>query len=119
MKGLKETKELWGTEKHFAINKKCSVKLLTVNPGEELSLQSHKHRQENWYFLDSATAVVGDKKFKVKPGDYLKIKKRQKHRVIGGKNPARFIEVSFGKFDKKDEIRWADKYGRATVSDKK
>ena len=109
---VKVAKEPWGNEKHFAINKTCTVKILTVEPGQELSLQSHKKRQENWYFLTPGTAVVGDKKFRVKAGDYIQIKKGQKHRAIAGKTKVQFLEISFGKFVKQDEVRYADKYGR-------
>ncbi len=112
MAGKKEIHRPWGDEEVFALNKKCSVKLIVVKPNQELSLQSHKHRQENWYFLDPASVVVGNKKFKVKAGDYLSIKKRQRHRVISLKNTVRFVEISFGKFDEKDEVRYEDKYGR-------
>ncbi len=109
---LKEIHRPWGDEDVFALNKKCSVKLITVKPNQELSLQSHKHRQENWYFLDPAKIQIGNKKLKVKAGDYISIKKRQKHRVAALGKTARFIEISFGKFDEKDEIRYEDKYGR-------
>ncbi len=115
---IKIDKRPWGVEKIFALNKKCSIKLLTVKPNQELSLQSHKHRQENWYFLDNARVQVGDKKFNVKAGDFISVKKRQKHRVISKSNIARFIEISFGKFDEKDEVRYEDRYGRATASEK-
>jgi len=114
MKKKKEIHRPWGDEDVFALNEKCSVKLITVKPNQELSLQSHKHRQENWYFLDAAKVQVGEKKFRVKKGDYIHIKKHQKHRVISLKNTVRFMEISFGHFDEKDETRYEDRYGRTS-----
>lgn len=109
---MKEVVRPWGNFKQFVLNKKCTVKILTINPKQELSLQSHKKRTENWYFLDKGIAQIGSKKIKVKEGDYIHIKKRQKHRIITQKNKVRLIEISFGEFDEHDEKRFEDKYGR-------
>jgi mannose-6-phosphate isomerase len=102
----------WGNFKEFAKNKKCTVKILEVKPKQEFSLQSHKKREENWYFLDSGTAIVGNRKFKVKEGDVVKVPRKMKHRVIAGKKKVRVLEVSYGDFDENDIVRLEDKYGR-------
>jgi len=109
---MKEVKKPWGNFKLFALNRKCTFKLLTLNPNQEISLQSHKSRRENWYFLDSAIAQVGNKKFHVKEGDFIHIKKGEKHRVISQKNRVRFLEIVFDKFSEKEITRYEDKYGR-------
>jgi len=72
----------------------------------------HKKREENWYFLTSGFVQVGNKKFRVKKGQLIKIKKNTPHRVISGKNMVEFIEISTGQFSENDEIRLEDKYGR-------
>ena len=112
MKKKKGIVRPWGSEEQFALNEKCTVKLISVKPDQMLSLQSHKNREENWYFLDPAAVVVGNRKFRVKAGDYIHVKKREKHRVISLKNPVRFMEISFGNFDEHDEVRYEDMYGR-------
>ncbi len=109
---MKEVKRPWGNFKRFTLNEKCTVKLLTINAGQSLSLQSHRYRAENWYFLGSAIAQVGSKKLHVKEGDFIHVKKNEKHRIIAQKNKVQLIEISFGKFDEKDETRFEDKYRR-------
>jgi mannose-6-phosphate isomerase len=111
-KRLIEVVRPWGDFKQFSLNEKCTVKLLTLKPKQELSLQSHKNRQENWYFLTKGVAQVGEKRFHVKEGDYIRVKKHQKHRVISENSTVRFMEISFGTFDEHDEKRYEDKYGR-------
>ena len=109
---MKEVKRPWGNFKLFAKNKKCTVKLITLKPKQELSLQYHKKRDEMWYFLTPAIVQISLKKMRVKKGDIVKIKKGRAHRVTATKKPAQFIEISFGKFSERDEIRIEDKYGR-------
>ena len=109
---MEEVKRPWGNFRRFALNKKCTVKLLTINAGQELSLQSHKNRTEEWYFLDKAEVQVGNKRFSVKEGNFIHVKKNEKHRIIAQKSKARLIEIAFGKFNEKDEKRFEDKYRR-------
>ena len=66
---MREVKKLWGGEKHFVFNDKCTVKLLEVKPHQMLSLQYHRLRKEEWYFLTDGFAQVGMEKRKVKKGD--------------------------------------------------
>jgi len=108
-----EVKEPWGDEKHFLYNKKCTVKLLTIRPKQKLSLQYHKKRKELWYFLTPGYVQLGLKKRGVKKGEVVKIKKGMAHRLIAGNKTVQVLEISFGKYDKKDIIRIEDKYGRA------
>jgi mannose-6-phosphate isomerase-like protein (cupin superfamily) len=109
---MKEVRRPWGNFRQFALNKACTVKLLTLNPHQELSLQSHKNRTEDWYFLDKAIVQVGSKKFTVKEGNFIHVKKNEKHRIIAQNHKARIIEIAFGKFSESDEKRFDDKYGR-------
>ncbi len=109
---MKEVKRPWGDFKQFVLNKKCTVKILSLNHNQELSLQIHKKRTEMWYFLDKAIVQLGKKRMKVSIGDIIKIKKMVPHRIIAGKNKVQVLEISFGKFDEKDEIRLEDIYGR-------
>ena len=111
-KRLVEVIRPWGNFKQFELNERCTVKVLTLKPHQETSLQSHQKRQENWYFLSKGRAQVGDKKFHVKEGDYIHVRKKEKHRVMAGNSPLKFIEISFGIFDEHDEKRYEDKYGR-------
>jgi mannose-6-phosphate isomerase len=109
---MKEVKRPWGNFKQFILNKKCTVKLLTLNPKESLSLQSHKKREENWYFLDNGLVQLGNKKMHVKEGDFIHIRKNEKHRIIAQNKKVRLIEVATGTFRENDEKRYSDEYGR-------
>jgi mannose-6-phosphate isomerase-like protein (cupin superfamily) len=110
---MKEVKRPWGDFKRFVLNKKCTVKVLTIKPRQELSLQYHNHREEMVYFFDKAVVQLGKRKIKVKKGTTIIIKKREPHRVIALNNTVRYLEVSLGDFNEKDEVRLEDKYGRA------
>ncbi|MCX8158127.1 MAG: phosphomannose isomerase type II C-terminal cupin domain [Candidatus Diapherotrites archaeon] len=108
-----EEKRPWGLFKTYAFNEKCTVKILEVNPKQQLSLQSHKKRSELWVALDDGCYVqIGNKIKKLVKGDFIIIKKRQKHRLISKGKKFRVLEISFGKFDEHDEIRYEDIYGR-------
>ncbi|HZX20738.1 MAG TPA: phosphomannose isomerase type II C-terminal cupin domain [archaeon] len=106
-------KKPWGKFEEYTRNEKTSVKIISVNKGGILSLQSHKHRKEFWVALDEGlTAEIFGKKIKLKKGQTVTIHKKTKHRISATKN-ARFLEISYGKFDENDIKRYEDKYGRA------
>lgn len=102
----------WGRFKEFAKNKGCTVKILEIKPRQELSLQYHNKRDELWYFLDKAVVQLGKRKIKVNEGSIIKIPKKEPHRIISEGNKVKVLEISFGKFSERDEIRLEDDYGR-------
>lgn len=107
-------KKPWGAEDIFTINEMSSVKILNVEPGQKFSLQKHRHRGEFWRVLEGKCVVwLGHKKIKAKPGDEFVIKHGQAHRIEALSERAKVLEISFGKFDKKDIKRIDDDYGRA------
>jgi mannose-1-phosphate guanylyltransferase/mannose-6-phosphate isomerase len=110
---MKTVKRPWGFFKQFCKNKKCTVKVLVINPKQSLSLQKHKHRDEEWYFLTDGYVEIGDKERKVKKGDRIWVEDGTKHRVFSKGKKVEFLEISYGKFSEKDEIRLEDKYGRS------
>lgn len=106
------TNRPWGYFEQFTLNEKSTVKVLLVRAEEQLSLQSHKKRNELWFALDDGLIVqIGKVKKRFKKGSLVYIKKGQKHRLIA-KKTARVLEISFGTFDEKDIIRHEDKYKR-------
>ncbi len=109
---MKLVKRPWGDFKQFTLNEKSTVKILSVNPNQELSLQKHKKRIEVWYFLTEGWVQLGNKKKKIKKGEIVNIKKGQAHRIFAKNKKVEVLEVSFGTFNEKDEIRLEDKYGR-------
>lgn len=104
----------WGNFERFTLNEPCTVKIITVSPNQELSLQQHEHRDEEWKMLrGSGIVTVNDIKTEVKPGDEFRVLRGEKHRVASGPDGLQFLEIAFGQFDEKDIIRLADDYGRA------
>ena len=47
----------WGSFDQYALNTPCTVKILTCNPGQKLSLQRHSHRGELWVALDPGVVL--------------------------------------------------------------
>lgn len=106
----------WGGFDQFTLNEQTTVKILTVNPGESLSLQSHAHRSEWWIVLDTNMAVeIDGQRSTVNKGEDIFIPQGAKHRAIGLDAPCRWLEIAFGTFDENDITRFEDKYGRAHV----
>jgi mannose-6-phosphate isomerase len=106
----------WGGFDQFTLNEQTTVKILTVLPHEELSLQSHEHRNEWWIVLDTKMEVeIDGKHFSAYRGQDVFIPKGAKHRVIGLDSPCRWLEIAFGNFDEEDIHRYEDKYGRVNV----
>ena len=103
----------WGKFEQFAKNEKATVKIITVKPNEELSLQLHHNREEHWKVLSGdPTIQIGEEKTKAIKGDEFFVGKEVKHRIYGGEQTAEILEICLGEFDEKDEERLEDKYNR-------
>ena len=109
----------WGSFKQFAHNQNCTVSLMTVLPGQRLSLQSHTGRAELWIVLDDGAVVqVGNEQQVCQAGDEVWIGRNQKHRLSSCKNkPVRVLEVAFGTWQQEDIQRFADDYHRPPSED--
>ena len=113
-KGIIEDIRPWGKFRSFPHRFAGSIKIITVNPGETLSLQYHKRRSEFWVVLDKGLEItVGDKVWQPKKDEEIFIPKEVPHRMkcVGGQ-PARIMEIWIGNSDESDIIRLEDKYGR-------
>lgn len=104
----------WGAFKQYAHNQEATVSLMTVLPGQRLSLQSHTGRAELWIVLDDgATIQVGERAQQYKAGDEIWIPANEKHRLSClGEKPIRVLEVAFGNWQQEDITRYADDYQR-------
>ena len=109
---MKLVKKPWGDFKEFILNKKCTVKIITVKPHQALSLQIHNHRNERWYFLTDGYVQIGSKKKKIKKGGYLLINKKVPHRLYAESTSVHVLEIAQGHFYEKDITRLEDNYGR-------
>lgn len=106
-------KKPWGNFEQFCKNEVCTVKIINVDPNEELSLQYHIHRDEFWkILLGKAIIVIGEQIKDGKEGDEFFIPKGTKHRIKTENSSVKILEISFGKFDEDDIVRLEDKYKR-------
>jgi mannose-6-phosphate isomerase len=106
----------WGSFDQYALNTPCTVKILTCNPGQKLSLQRHAHRGELWVVLDPGVVVDRDG-VELRPavGEEIWLPLGSTHRLrcdAGTARPVRVLEVSLGTFDEADIERLQDDYGR-------
>lgn len=104
----------WGNFKQYIHNMPCTVSLMTVMPGQRLSLQSHTGRAELWIVLDDDAEVqVGNKIKKYNAGDEIWIPATERHRLsCRGKNSIRVLEIAFGNWQQEDIKRYEDDYHR-------
>ncbi len=103
----------WGSFTQFTHNTPSTVKIIKVNPGEELSLQFHTKREEFWKVLSGTPVItIGDEKGEGKEGQEFFIGKEVAHRIAGGESGTEILEVSLGEFDENDITRLEDRYGR-------
>lgn len=104
----------WGNFERLTLNETSTVKIITVNAGEEFSLQTHANRDEYWRVtLGHGSVTIGDTVTEAGPGDNFSIPRGTKHRVKGGAAGITFLEIALGDFDETDIIRLEDKYGRS------
>ena len=111
---IKQVERPWGSFKQYANNCDCTVSLMTVEPGQRLSLQSHTGRAELWIVIDDGAVVqVGGQERVYKAGDEIWIPANEKHRLsCAGAKPVRVLEVAFGNWQQEDIMRYADDYQR-------
>ena len=104
----------WGFFKQYASNQDCTVSLMTVLPGQRLSLQSHAGRAELWIVMDDGAVVqVGEQEHVYHAGDEIWIPANEKHRLsCRGPKPVRVLEVAFGNWQQDDIQRYEDDYKR-------
>ena len=106
----------WGSFKQYANNRDCTVSLMSVLPGQRLSLQSHTGRAELWIAIDDGALVqVGEQVFETHAGQEFWIPANEKHRLscpAESAKPLRVLEVAFGNWQQDDIARYSDDYAR-------
>lgn len=104
----------WGEFERFTLNEKTTVKIITVNAGESISLQTHEHRDEFWRVLKGTGVIrINGEDRDAHEGDAFFCPRGSEHRVTGGAGGTVFLEIAFGDFDEGDIERLEDRYGRA------
>jgi len=105
------------------ISEKLSPKLLLVEPGKRLSWQYHHRRAEIWRCIDGKVAVATShsdeesSKHILQPGDKIKLKQGERHRLIGLDDWGVVAEIwqhtdASNPSDEEDIVRLQDDFGR-------
>lgn len=107
----------WGSFRQYVHNGASTVSLMTVQPGQRLSLQSHARRAELWIVLDPGAIVqVGDAELRPQVGEEIWIPANTRHRLSSAGPAVRVLEVAFGDWQQDDITRYADDYQRGNDS---
>ena len=103
----------WGNFERFTKNESTTVKILTLNPEQEFSLQEHEHRTEFWKIIGGDGLVtVGEKQSEANIDDEFLVEPKMLHRAKAGADGLKILEITFGDFDEEDIERMEDDYGR-------
>ncbi|WP_068396753.1 phosphomannose isomerase type II C-terminal cupin domain [Kribbia dieselivorans] len=104
----------WGAFEQFTLNEPTTVKIITVTPGQRLSLQTHAKRAEFWQVLDGPLDVtIDDRTWSAQRDEKVWIPLGAQHRLANSTDvPARILEIGFGEFDESDIVRLQDDYQR-------
>ena len=105
----------WGAYETIDTEDRFQVKRITVNPGQALSLQMHRHRAEHWVVVKGRALVTcGEDKFQLGENESTYIPANTRHRLENpGTEPLELIEVQSGSYLGEDDIvRFEDAYGR-------
>lgn len=105
----------WGSFKVLANGEGFLVKQLSVHAKQQISLQSHRYRVENWVVVSGVASVQLENEIvELQAGQSICIKETQKHRLFNkGDVDLQIIEVQTGEcLEESDIIRYDDHYLR-------
>tara|TARA_R100000655_G_scaffold19788_2_gene41131 strand:- start:356 stop:706 length:351 start_codon:yes stop_codon:yes gene_type:complete len=109
----------WGWYKDLYEGPGYKLKVISIDEGHQLSLQSHQYRSEVW------NTVSGQGEFFVsgiwslaRVGNCIKVPINTIHRAKAGTGGLIFVEIQFGEKLSEDDIqRLEDDYGRVVSSE--
>jgi mannose-6-phosphate isomerase-like protein (cupin superfamily) len=110
------TQRPWGWYQTVAEADGNKIKRIGVLPGQQISLQKHRHRAEHWVVVKGVARVtLDDHTFDLAAGQHCDIARGQVHRLGNPtREPVEIVEVQFGAYLGEDDIvRLSDDFGRA------
>jgi mannose-6-phosphate isomerase len=104
----------WGKVATYALNQPSSVRIISIEPGQETSEHYHQLRDEMWVVLDPDLIVqIGNRVVEAHPGDEFVVSSEEPHRIQNnGQKRGRVLEVAHGYTTEDDTFRLQDDYGR-------
>ena len=104
----------WGRWTVLDVGPAYTVKRIDVRPHARLSLQRHRHRDEEWIVVGGiGYATLEGQRRLVAQGDRVRVLRGQAHRLEATADPLVVIEVQLGTCDEDDIERLEDDHGRA------
>jgi len=109
----------WGKVVTYALNQPSSVRVITVEPGQETSVHYHQMRDEMWVVLDAGLTVqIGNRTIEATPGEEFIVSAETTHRLSNrGEARGRVLEIAYGYTTEDDTLRVEDDYGRPLEPD--
>ncbi|HYX80189.1 MAG TPA: cupin domain-containing protein [Actinomycetota bacterium] len=109
----------WGKVVTYALNQPSSVRVITVEPGQETSVHYHQMRDEMWVVLDlGLTIQIGNRTVQAQPGDEFMVSAETAHRISNASEArGRVLEIAYGYTTEDDTLRLQDDYGRTLEPD--
>ena len=115
---IKRDERPWGYYEVLATDNMTQIKKIVVRDQQQLSLQTHEHRDEHWFCASGIGLVtIDDAEISFTAGMTIQILRGEKHRVKSLAGDLVFYEVQVGSYLGEDDIvRYEDNYGRATAT---
>ena len=104
----------WGKVTTYSLNQPSSVRIITIEPGQETSEHYHQLRDEMWVVLDEGLRIqIGNRVVDASPGEEFMVPSEEPHRIVTtGPRRGRVLEVAHGYTVEDDTLRLQDAYGR-------
>ncbi|MBR1461671.1 phosphomannose isomerase type II C-terminal cupin domain [bacterium] len=105
----------WGYYIVTSVGKGFQTKIIHVNPGQKLSVQSHNHRNEHWFVLSGIANVILNNDEKIlSSGQSVDIPLKAIHSLQNlQETDLEIVEIQTGDLLSEDDIiRYSDIYGR-------
>jgi len=106
----------WGYFNSISTEENYQIKIISLNPGAEISLQKHAHRAEHWIVTSGiASVTLGEKVFDLQINESTFIPAGVIHRLSNKQNnELKIIEIQTGDYLGEDDIvRLDDIYKRS------
>lgn len=108
----------WGWYETLVEDRGYLVKRLWIAPGQRLSLQRHRHREEHWVVVAGGDELhLEGRVAPLQVGQSVHIPSGAVHRASAGGSGLLIVEVQRGEHLSEDDIeRLSDDYGRAEAT---
>src|ERR687895_1929455 len=104
----------WGKVTTYALNQPSSVRVITIEPGQETSEHYHQLRDEMWVVLDDGLRVqIGNRVVDAEPGEEFVVQAEEPHRISNtGSRRGRVLEIAHGCTTEDDAFPLPAAYGK-------